>query len=135
MVKIQATYDGHLRTTATHLPSSNTLFTDAPTDNHGKGEAFSPTDLIATSTLTCMITSMAIVAQNNDIAIGKVNGEIEKIMTLAPRRIGRLQVELVFEGHNLSDTDKGLLENAALNCPVTRSLHPDVIVNLKFRYD
>ncbi|MEM6343116.1 MAG: OsmC family protein [Bacteroidota bacterium] len=135
MVKIKATYDGHLRTTATHIPSSNTLFTDAPTDNHGKGEAFSPTDLIATSTLTCMMTSMGIVAQNNDIAMGKLSGEIEKMMTPAPRRIARLQVELVFEGHNLSDTDKGLLENAALSCPVTRSLHPDVIVNLKFRYE
>lgn len=135
MVKIQATYDGHLRTTATHLPSSNSLFTDAPVDNHGKGEAFSPTDLIATATLSCMITSMAIVAQNNDIAIGKVNGEVEKLMTPAPRRIARIQAELVFEDHNLSETDKTLLENAALNCPVTRSLHPDVIVNLKFRYE
>ncbi|MEL7339787.1 MAG: OsmC family protein [Bacteroidota bacterium] len=135
MVKIQATYDGHLRTTATHLPSSNVLYTDAPTDNQGKGEAFSPTDLVATACLSCMITSMGIVAQNNDLALGTVSGEVEKIMSPAPRRISRLQIELIFEGHNLSDTDKTLLENAALSCPVTRSLHPDTIVNLKFRYE
>ncbi|GAB4402370.1 MAG: OsmC family protein [Bacteroidia bacterium] len=128
-------YEGHLRTRATHVRSGEVVLTDAPLDNQGKGEAFSPTDLVATAAVTCMITMMGIVAENRDLNMGKVQGEVEKIMTPPPRRIGELHIELSFEGHHLSESDKVLLENTALSCPVTRSLHPDITVNVKFRYN
>ena len=128
------TYNGELRTTATHLASGNTFITDAPTDNHGKGEAFSPTDLIAAATLSFMITVMGIQAEKSDIQMGDVRGEVKKNMLSNPRRVGSLNIEMSFSNHNLSDTDKSLLENVALNCPVAKSLHPDIIVNVKFIY-
>lgn len=129
------TYQGDLRTEATHVRSESTLLTDAPVDNHGKGEAFSPTDLVATATLSCMITMMGITANKNDIDMGEVSGSVKKIMTPAPRAIGALQIEIKFGGQHLSDTDKALLENAALSCPVSRSLHPNIAINVKFVYD
>ena len=134
MKTARVTYQGELRTQAEHLASGQTLFTDAPVDNHGKGESFSPTDLVATATLTCMITMMGITAQKNDIQMGQVEGEVEKVMTEGPRRISALHLTLHFTEHNLSDTDKTLLENAALSCPVTRSLHPEIMINVKFAY-
>ncbi len=134
MSEIRVSYNGQLRTTAEHVKSSHTLQTDAPTDNHGKGEAFSPTDLIAAAIATCMITSMAILAEKNDLQMGVVSSEVEKLMTPPPRRISQIRVDLRLTDHHLSETDKNLLESAALNCPVSRSLHPDVIVNVKFRY-
>ncbi|MEL6698713.1 MAG: OsmC family protein [Bacteroidota bacterium] len=134
MPKITASYKGELRTTAEHIKSGDTLITDAPTDNNGKGEAFSPTDLVATGALTCMITMMGIIARKNDIQMGDVDGEVEKIMSSLPRRISHLNILLNFANHNLNDTEKTLLESTALSCPVTRSLHPDIIVNVKFNY-
>jgi putative redox protein len=134
MSHIRVTYEGELRTTAEHLMSSHTLVTDAPPDNNGKGEAFAPSDLVATAAASCMITSMAIIAESNGLQMGKIESTVDKLMTPTPRRIGQLKVELMFIDHNLSETDKTLLENAALSCPVTRSLHPDVVVNVKFRY-
>ncbi|RMG63330.1 MAG: OsmC family peroxiredoxin [Bacteroidetes bacterium] len=134
MKTARVTYQGQLRTKAEHIRSGQVIHTDAPVDNQGKGEAFSPTDLVATATLTCMITMMGITARKNDIEMGKVEGEVEKVMTEAPRRISALHLTLHFSGHNLSDTDKALLENAALNCPVTRSLHPEIMINVKFAY-
>lgn len=127
-------YKGGLRTEATHLRSGNTLMTDAPVDNNGKGEAFSPTDLVATAALTCMMTVMGISAEKNDFSMGEVEGEVKKVMAANPRRISALHIELSFSNHNLNDTEKGLLETAALSCPVTRSLHPDIMVNVKFNY-
>ncbi|WNJ16397.1 OsmC family protein [Pontibacter sp. G13] len=128
------TYQGNLRTSATHLRSENTIITDAPTDNHGKGEAFSPTDLLATSIASCMITIMGIQSEKNDLEMGEVTAEVEKIMASNPRRVAAVNILLNFENHNLSDTDKSLLENAALNCPVCCSLHPDLKVHVKFQY-
>ncbi|MEO0896167.1 MAG: OsmC family protein [Bacteroidota bacterium] len=128
-------YQGSLRTEAEHLRSGNKILTDAPTDNHGKGEAFSPTDLVATAALSCMITVMGISAEKNDINMGEVSGEVKKVMTSAPRRIAELTIELIFTNHNLNDSEKSLLERVALSCPVTRSLHPEIMVKVKFVYN
>jgi len=134
MSTAKVVYKGSLRTEAVHSKSGNTLLTDAPVDNHGKGESFSPTDLLATAALTCMITVMGIAAEKNDINIGEVEGEVKKEMTQGPRRVSLLSIELHFSNHNLNDSEKKLLQTTALHCPVTRSLHPEIIVNVKFTY-
>ena len=128
-------YDGELRTTATHIFSQQQIITDAPPDNNGRGEAFSPTDLLATSLVACMITVMGILARKKDIRMGEVSGEVEKIMASDPRRVSALIVALRFSGHELSETEKALLEDAAINCPVAKSIHPNIAVNIKFSYD
>lgn len=135
MKTIEAIYRGDLRVETTHVRSGNTMITDAPVDNHGKGESFSPTDLLAASTLTCMMTMMGIIARNRELQLGELSGSIKKIMAEGPRRVAALEVELHIAHHHLSDADKTLLENTALACPVTRSLHPDVQLTLKFSYD
>ena len=128
-------YEGNLRTTAEHIRSGRSFITDAPIDNNGKGEAFSPTDLIATATLTCMITVMGIHANRNDLMMGDVDGEVLKVMASAPRRVAELHIEINFSNHNLSDSDKSILEKIALSCPVVNSIHPDIMVNVKFSYN
>ena len=128
-------YQGNLRTQVTHLKSGQQFFTDAPTDNHGKGESISPTDMVAAATVSCMLTMMGIGAEARDLNMGELSGTVEKIMGNGPRRIAALKVELKFVGHGLSEAEKSLLENIALNCPVTRSLHPDIAINVKFTYD
>ena len=128
-------YLGGLRTEATHVRSGSTLITDAPVDNHGKGESFSPTDMVATATVSCMRTMMGITANKNDIDMGEVKGAVEMVMTAQPRSIGALKVEISFTGQSFSETEKTLLENAALSCPVSRSLHPNVMINVKFVYN
>ena len=128
-------YQGKLRTEVTHLKSGQQFLTDAPTDNHGLGESISPTDMVTAATVSCMMTVMRIQAQKKDLEVGQVSGEVEKIMAAGPRRIIGLQIELTFQGHNLSDSEKTLLENTALGCPVARSLHPDIAINVKFTYD
>lgn len=127
-------YLGELRTEATHLRSGNVIITDAPVDNHGKGEAFSPTDLLATSLVACEISIMGIVANKHAIDMGKVSGTVEKIMAENPRRVSILNIVLTFEGGNLSDKEKIILEHAAETCPVAKSLHPDIQVNVQFVY-
>jgi uncharacterized OsmC-like protein len=127
-------YDGELRTTATHILSQQQIFTDAPPDNQGKGEAFSPTDLLATSLVSCMLTVMGILAQKKGIRLGEVVGTVEKMMAERPRRVSALMIELKFKGHQLSEIEKVLLEDAAINCPVAKSIHPDIAVNVKFGY-
>lgn len=135
MKTVRVSYLGNLRSQSTHIHSSEELITDAPVDNNGKGEAFSPTDLVTTATITCMLTTMGIVAEKNSIQMGDVEGDIEKIMGIGPRRIIALNTELIFRNHNLNESDKTLLENAALNCPVVKSIHPDIVINVKFNYD
>ncbi len=127
-------YLGELRTEAIHVRSSNKIITDAPTDNHGKGEAFSPTDLLATSLVSCMITVMGIKAGKNEIAMGQVKGSVEKIMASGPRRVKELNVHLTFSDYDLNEAEKKFLEDTAINCPVAKSIHPDITVNLKFTY-
>ncbi len=125
-------YPGELRCKAIHLKSGTEITTDAPTDNMGKGEAFSPTDLTATSLGVCMLTTMGISAQKNNFNMDGTKAEVTKVMTANPRRIAEVVVELVFPANNYSDEQKRMLETAALNCPVAKSLHPDLVQNVKF---
>lgn len=128
MVEIQMKYEGQLRCAATHGPSGSVLHTDAPMDNMGKGEAFSPTDLVATALGTCMLTTMAISAQRHGIHFEGATAKVGKEMVTAPvRRIGRLVVEITVPMDH-SPEDERRLRAAALSCPVHKSLHPDVRV-------
>jgi putative redox protein len=134
MVEINVTYNGQLRTTATHGPSGNSLITDAPKDNMGKGEAFSPTDLVATALATCILTTMGIVAQRNNIDMSGATARVTKEMVTSPiRRIGRLPVTVKMP-NKLSDEDQKRLENAAHTCPVHKSLHTDIDAPITFTW-
>ena len=134
MVQISIAYQGQLHCEAEHGPSRMKLATDAPKDNHGKGETFSPTDLVATALGTCMLTVMGIVAQRHSIPMEGVRASVGKEMATSPvRRIGRLTVEIHVPGH-LSPEQQKLLENAAHTCPVHKSLHPDIEIPVKFHW-
>ena len=126
-------YTGNLRTQATHLRSGNSIITDAPTDNHGRGEAFSPTDLAATSLATCMLTVMGIYAEGRGIKLDDSTADVTKIMAENPRRIAEIHVD-VFIHTVLPDKERQQLEHIGLNCPVAKSLHPDVKQVVKFSY-
>ena len=132
MVEISIKYLGDLRCEATHGPSSKSLVTDAPVDNEGRGESFSPTDLTATSLGTCMLTIMGIAARRHGIDLGETKVKVGKIMTTQPpRRIAKLEV--VFTIPLSSDhPQRKLLENAANSCPVHMSLHPEVVQEVRF---
>jgi len=125
-------YNGELRTTCTHLKSGNHFETDAPTDNNGKGERFSPTDLLATSLGTCMITVMGIKARTMGFDLNDVKIEVLKIMKADPRRVGGINLTFHIPG-NLLQTDektRAILKNTGENCPVIKSIHPDIEVNI-----
>jgi uncharacterized OsmC-like protein len=125
-VQIEISYTGELRCTATHGPSSQTLITDAPVDNHGKGESFSPTDLVATALGTCMLTIMGIFAQRHEIDLRGTMVSVTKEMTvLPPRRIAKLTSEIRVR-LPADHPHRAALERVALTCPVQQSLHPDV---------
>ena len=130
--KIQ--YQNNLRTCSTHLKSNDKIVTDAPIDNHGRGEAFSPTDLLASSLASCMMTLMGIHAQNNGIRFENAEAEMEKIMTDNPRRVAEIKININIEDADLTPEQKHILESAALNCPVAKSLHPEIKQNIKFIY-
>jgi putative redox protein len=126
-------YVGGLRTEAKHLQSGTVILTDAPTDNHGKGEAFSPTDLTATSLASCMISIMGIVSMKEGIT--QTDGavaEVTKVMYADPRRIGEIHITLTMPKNNFSDKEKKIYEHAAYTCPVAKSLHPDIKQDIKF---
>ncbi len=134
MVQISLTYDGGLRTTATHGPSGAQLITDAPVDNHGRGEAFSPTDLVATALGTCMATVMGIVAERKHIELVGMTVTVGKTMsTTAPRRVAQLDV-LIKMPLPADHPDRALLEATAHACPVHQSLHPDIVQAITFEY-
>jgi putative redox protein len=135
-VEINITYQGGLNCLATHKPSRQTLTTDAPVDNGGKGAAFSPTDLVATALGTCMATIMGLVAQRNALNIDGLQIQVIKEMTAEPvRRIGSLTTRLVFPpGCKLSPADRAKLEAGAKACPVKQSLYPDVKLPIEFVY-
>ncbi len=135
-VEINITYEGGLHCTAVHAPSRNTLATDAPVDNGGKGAAFSPTDLVATALGTCIATVMGLVARRSNLNIDGLQIQVIKEMTAVPvRRIDALKTRLVFpRGLRLADADRARLEAAARACPVKQSLHPDVKVPIEFVY-
>ena len=134
MVAIQFEYQGDLHCTAVHGPSGTGLNTDAPTDNQGRGESFSPTDLVATALGTCMLTVMGIMARTLNIDIAGTTATVEKEMTTAaPRRIASLTVKIqVPRSVSLEDREK--LERAAHTCPVHKSLHPDVQAPVEFTW-
>ena len=133
MIDSEALYYGNLRTESKHIQSGNKVRTDAPIDNNGKGEAFSPTDLVATSLANCMLTVMGITANRHNIDINGTRAEVSKIMGVDPRRIIEIKIEFYF----LSDYDieyKKFLEQAAINCPVAKSLSENLIQNIQFSY-
>jgi putative redox protein len=126
MVEVTVTYEGQLHCSATHGPSGSVITTDAPRDNMGKGESFSPTDLVATGLATCIVTTMGIMAQRHGLDISGTKVRVEKHMsTSGLRRIARLPVE-VRVPRTFGEEDRQRLENAARTCPVHKSLHPDV---------
>ncbi|MBX9893406.1 MAG: OsmC family protein [Chitinophagaceae bacterium] len=129
-------YKGNLRTQATHLQSGTSIETDAPTDNQGKGERFSPTDLVATAYGTCMITTMAIRAADMQLNFDNTRIEITKIMSSdAPRRIAGIKCHLYFSpAFQASDEQKEQLMRIARSCPVEKSLHPDVQLDVAFHW-
>lgn len=134
MVEISIVYEGQLHCSATHGPSGTVISTDAPKDNMGKGEAFSPTDLVATALGTCIVTTMGIVAQRHNLDLSGTKVRVEKYMVTAPvRRIGRLPVE-IHVPRDFSADDRQRLENAARHCPVHQSLHPDVEAPVTFKW-
>jgi len=126
-------YKGDLRTESTHLQSGETIITDAPIDNQGKGKAFSPTDLVATALASCMLTIMGIVAKRDGIMIEGTTAEVEKIMVSNPRRIGEIRLKIIFP-HPILDKDQVKLERAAHTCPVSGSLHNDLNEIVEFIY-
>lgn len=134
MATIHTEYTGELRTVATHLQSGKTIITDAPVDNQGKGEAFSPTDLLAASLGSCMITIMGIAAQTHGFNIDGSKAEITKIMASSPRRVGEIKIELYFPDIQYSAKEKKLIEAAAFSCPVYLSLHPNLIKSINFHF-
>ena len=128
MVEIKLTYEGELHCSAVHLPSGNTLVTDAPLDNNGRGEAFSPTDLVATALGACMATVIGIVAKRKDLAVEGMAISVRKFMSDdQPRRIKRLELDLRIPLPG-SHPDRKVLESAARGCPVHHSIHPDIDV-------
>jgi uncharacterized OsmC-like protein len=123
----EVVYLGDLRTQCTHLQSGTVILTDAPTDNQGKGEMFSPTDLAATSLASCMMTIMGIIAQRSGFDITGTRAEVTKIMGTDPRRISEIKIDLFFPPNNYSKKEKAIIEHTTKVCPVALSLHPDTI--------
>ena len=126
-------YSGELRTESTHLQSGEIYITDAPTDNEGKGEAFSPTDLIATGLANCMLTIMGIVARRKSLNIEGTKAEVTNIMGKDPRRIGEIRIDFFFS-RSYDEDSKKLLQHAALNCPVAKSLADNLPQTINFHY-
>ena len=128
-------YQGQLRTAATHVQSNTTIETDAPTDNQGKGERFSPTDLLATALGSCMMTIMGIKARDLQIDLTGTTLSIQKHMVADPRRVGAVDVAFDFPNTlRLSEKEKQILENAARTCPVAKSIHPEIEQKIVFNW-
>ena len=134
MATIQTTYLGDLRTESIHLQSGTRLITDAPTDNQGKGESFSPTDLLATAYGACVFTIMGIAAKTHGFSIEGTKVETTKVMGTEPRRIVELVTNFTFPPNDYSVKQKKILELAAKECPVYNSLHPDLKKTVTFTY-
>lgn len=129
----KVTYLGNLRTSSKHLNSGSEIISDAPLDNHGKGEAFSPTDTVANGLATCMFTVMGIKARDMEIDLSNSEAEVTKIMSSEPRRISEIHV--VFNMNvTVDDKTKTILERTAMTCPVHYSLHPDIIKEITFNW-
>lgn len=135
MATIESTYLGELRSKSVHVQSGQKLLTDAPIDNQGKGESFSPTDLLATSLGNCMLTVMGIAAREHHLNIDGTTCSIVKVMATNPRRVSEIQIEFNFPKKiTYSDKEKAILERSAITCPVAKSVHPDLIQQVKFNF-
>jgi len=133
---LKVRYQGSLRTEAAHLKSGNTLITDAPTDNNGKGEVFSPTDLLCVSLVACQMTIMGIVAERENIDLRGLQAEIQKVMASNPRRVAEIHITYhnPEDGLALSEVQAQKLRNAAMNCPVALSLQPEIVQEVPFSF-
>lgn len=127
-------YTGDLRTEAEHVRSGNKIITDAPIDNNGKGEFFSPTDLLATSLGACMVTIMGMSAKTHGFNIDGTKISVQKIMGTNPRRVVEIVIDLYFPHNDYSTKEKKLIELSAKECPVAQSLHPDLKQTIKFHF-
>ena len=134
MSQIKSSYLGELRTEAIHLKSNNRIITDAPTDNHGKGEAFSPTDLVCASLCSCMMTIMGIRAGKHGIALEGLEADVTKFMSSNPRQISRIKIEFRLAHTDASDEQRAMLKDAALHCPVALSLNPEIEQEVTFDF-
>lgn len=129
----KVTYLGNLRTECEHLQSGNTIITDAPVDNQGKGEAFSPTDIVATALASCMMTIIGIKARDMELDVTGTTASVTKIMAADPRRISGIELVLAFPA-TYDEKTTAILERAAKTCPVLYSLHPDIDIQIVFNY-
>lgn len=129
----KVTYLGNLRTENEHLKSGNKYITDAPTDNNGKGEAFSPTDTVATALANCMITVMGIKARDMGVNMDGTTADVTKIMAANPRRISRIEIILDFPA-GIDEKSRTILEKTGRACPVLQSLHPDIEKAIEFNW-
>lgn len=129
----KVTYQGELRTQCEHIQSSNTFITDAPVDNQGKGEAFSPTDTVATALASCMLTIMGIKARDMGIDMDGTSAEVTKTMASNPRRISKIEINIQFNS-SFGEKERSILENSAKTCPVIFSLNPEIEKEISFTY-
>lgn len=134
MITSEVTYEGHLRTRARHLGSGLELVTDAPTDNQGRGEAFSPTDLAATSLASCILTIVGIAAAARGLDVTGMRAEVTKVMTGPPRRIDEVRITVHMPDRPFDEAARGVVTRAADGCPVGRSLHPDLVQTLEIAW-
>jgi len=134
METVRTTYKGELRTEAVHVRSSQAIITDAPVDNNGKGEAFSPTDLVAAALCSCMITIMDMSATTHGFKLGPATARTTKVMASNPRRISEIIIEFEMGATVYSAKERKILEVAARTCPVGKSIHPDIKVGVTFHY-
>ena len=133
MNSFEIKYNGNLRTSAKHLESNTIINTDAPKDNHGLGESFSPTDLVCTSLASCMLTIMAISIQKHNVGLKGTTASVKKTMRSRPRMISRIDITITFP-ETYTNKIKIILERSALNCPVHKSLSKKIVKNIKFIY-
>ena len=134
MSQIKSSYLGKLRTEALHLKSADRIITDAPTDNHGRGEAFSPTDLVCASLCSCMMTIMGIRASKHSIVLEGLEADITKHMTAAPRQIAKIEIAFRLAHTNATEEQRAMLRDAALHCPVALSLNPEIKQEISFDF-
>jgi len=131
---IEVSYSTGLRTEAIHLKSGVKIFTDAPTDNNGKGESFSPTDLVSSSLCSCMMTIMGILAEREGILLDGLNGKVVKVMSSNPRKISEIHIQMSHPNLRATSEQKEKLKRAALTCPVALSLNPEIKQVIEFNF-
>lgn len=135
MTKMKTVYLGNLRTEIEHIQSGNKIITDAPLDNNGKGEYFSPTDIFSSALGSCMLTIIGMAANTHGFNIDGTTLEIEKVMAANPRRVAEIKIDFHFpKGSNYTDKEKKIIEASAKTCPVANSLHPDIVKTINFIY-